>query len=175
MKDLVELGICTRPHGVKGGFSFTLANQQESILEVGTEIMIFPLNSTSVISPEGAVYVIEEISFGNKVIVYLQGITQREQVEEMLPFAIKIARASLPQLEDGEFYLQDLLGLTVYEHQSGKQLGEVIDFYENGAQTVLVLKIGGKKEDILFIDRFVPVVDLINRRIEINSPRFIDG
>ena len=172
--EMVELGECCRPHGIKGGFSFHLYNIEDSVLESGGKITLFPKGTNSSIDINGQLIKISNISFGNKVIAYLEGVENRSLAEEMIPFIIKIYKSELPQLEEGEFYMSDLIGINVFELNGEKEIGIIKDYYENGAQTVLTIQLkSGKKIDIPFINEFFPEVDLENSLVRVILPQYI--
>ncbi|MBL6989395.1 MAG: 16S rRNA processing protein RimM [Bacteriovoracaceae bacterium] len=175
--DLIEVGQCHKPHGIKGGFSFSLAAHDESVLQHVKTILLFPKGPSSTLCASGVEYTIEQISFGNKVIVYLDGISTRNQAEELIPFVIKVSRSDFaPITADGEFYIADLLHTKVFDHLSGKEIGVISSFYENNAQTVFVIQnsSGGELIELPFVDHFFPVVDLDNKRVEILLPEIIN-
>lgn len=172
-KKFVELGVCKSPHGVKGGFTFFLHNPEDSILKKGIEVLLFPLDRSSAIPKEGKTFKIAQISFGNKVIVYLEGITDRNDVEAMIPFSVQYPREAFPEVEDGEYYLVDLIGSLVFNHKNGEKVGMVDSFYENGLQLIAVIR-GEETYELPFIDAFFPVVDVTNKRIEMNVPEYLD-
>ncbi len=169
---LIELGNCQKPHGIKGGFLFHLYNQTESTLKKSLKITLVPLSEESSLKPEGELFKIEKISFGNKTVCYLEGVSDRNQTEAMVPFKILIERSLFPQTKEGEFYVTDLLGLEVHSQEGFK--GEIFDFYDNGAQIVFVIKgSDGELIDIPFTKQFFPVVDVANQTIEIVIPEMI--
>ena len=93
---------------------------------------------------------------GNGLIVKLVGIDQREIAQQKTNLSIFVEESVLPELPDGEYYINDLMGATVYNEQN-YNLGEITDFFETGANEVLVLKAEkndqyGKKE------RLIPLV-----------------
>ncbi len=173
MKGFIELGYCDKPHGIKGGFSFKLFNLEDSSLEEGTTITLKPKNSNSSISKDGEEFEIDRISFGNKVIVYLKGITDRNNVEAMLPFEIFIPEQALTPLEDGEFYLRDLPSFSV-EIENSDSNGRIKDFYDNGMQLVIVLEVDGKLFDIPFVEAFVLEKNVEEKRFKIRLPEEIN-
>lgn len=170
----IHIGHCTTPHGIKGEFSFVLYNQDESVLHDGAIVSLTPRSSSSSIPQDGKEYKIKKISFGNKTIVTLDGVNDRNAVEAMVPFDIYFARENFPEIEEDEYYLNDLLGLEVFDFVSKKAIGRVIDFYENGVQVVLKIKTEKEILDILFIEQYVPEVDLENGRIEVIVPVMIE-
>lgn len=171
--DLIELGSCNRPFGIKGGFHFFLHNPQESILENNSIITLIPKDSSSNIDKEGADFKIKSIQFGNKTMCYLEGITDRNIVEAMIPFYIHYPRSKFPEVDENEFYLNDLIGVEVF-NTAGKKVGEVHSSYDNGAQTVLRIQTKSEIFDLPFVDAFFPEVDVPNNRIVMNQPEMIE-
>ncbi len=174
MENLIELGRCHKPHGIKGAFHFVLENVEESVLEKGMEITIFPFDEGSSVEPSGQVMAISKIQFGNKVICYLEGVNDRNTVEAMIPFTIKVDRSVLPELEEGEFYISDVIGAKVIEHTTDKEIGTVIGSSDNGMQTILQIRLESGTLEIPWVDHFVPEVDVANKTIRINKPEFLD-
>lgn len=174
MDKLVQVGICTQPHGIRGDFEFKLSSPEDSILDKNLQITILPLNEKSKLPVTGSVYKIKNIRFGNKVIVSLEGIADRNLVEEMIPFKVMVDRDDFPETEEDEYYIADLLGLKVLDHITNEELGEVKDFYDNGQQVVLVLKLKESLFDLLFLDQFVPEVDIEGGFIKVNLPEYIE-
>lgn len=171
---IVHIGHCTAPHGIRGEFSFVLYNQEDSVLEEGMTITLFPKTAESSVPQDGKEFKIQSIRFGNKVITVLEGVDNRNIVEAMIPFDIYLDRNVFPELEDGEFYINDLLGLEVFNFYTKEKIGRVMDFYDNGAQVVLKIKTEKNIFDVLFIENFVPVVDLNLERIEIIPPIMVE-
>lgn len=174
MDKLVQVGICTQPHGIRGDFEFKLSSPEDSILDKNFQITLLPLNEKSKLPSTGVVYQIKNIRFGNKVIVALEGIDNRNVVEEMIPFKVMVDREDFPETEDNEYYVADLLGLKVLDDISSEELGVVHDFYDNGQQVILVLKLKESLVDLIFLDQFVPVVDIEGGFIKVNLPEYID-
>ena len=170
---LIHLGSCSRPHGIKGGFSAQLLNSKDSTLKKGSTVVLKPVNSNSSLPAEGASHTINNISFGNKCIVYFEGVADRSLVESMVPFDLFVSRDSLPEPEEGEVYLEDLVGLRVV-NEDGRQVGRVKDYFDNGAQTVLVVK---KANDVVmelpFVEEFFPRLNLEEGTIQMVEPEII--
>ncbi len=128
-KTNVHIGHCTSPHGIKGEFSFVLYNPEDSILDNGSTITLTPRGAGSSVPQDGKEFAIKKISFGNKTIVSLEGIDNRNIVEEMIPFDVHVSREDFPETEDDEYYINDLLGLEVYHYYTKNLIGRVMDFY----------------------------------------------
>lgn len=170
----IHIGHCTQPHGIRGEFTFVLYNSESNLLKKNSIIFLSAKNEKSSLQVEFEKFIISKINYGNKIIVSLEGVVTRNQVEAMLPFDIYARREDLPELQNNEFYLNDLHGCRVMNNISKIELGVVDDFYENGEQVILVIKTNNGKFDILFTNYFVPVVDLKNRIIEIIEPEIIE-
>jgi 16S rRNA processing protein RimM len=97
---------------------------------------------------------------GRTVVAALEGITTPEQAQALRGAKISIDRAQLPQLAPGEFYWVDLIGLMVID-LSGKQLGQVVDLMETGANDVLIVRSESREILIPWLrDRVIRDLDL---------------
>lgn len=170
----IHIGHCTTPHGIKGEFSFVLYNYEDSNLHDGMMITLTPRSGASSIPQDGKDFYINSIRIGNKAIVTLKGVDDRNVVEAMIPFDIHLNRDVLADTEADEYYVNDLLGLEVYHYYTKNFLGRVMDFYENGAQVVLKIKTDKEIIEVLFLNQFVPVVDIEANRMEIIPPVLIE-
>jgi len=93
---------------------------------------------------------------GNGFIVKLAGIDQREVAQQKTNYSIYVDESVLPELPEGEYYINDLIGATVYNEQN-YNLGAVADFFETGANEVLVLK-AEKDDEYGKKERLIPLV-----------------
>ena len=81
-----------------------------------------------------------------------------------VPFA---ERASLP---DGDVFRSDLLGCTLVDQRSGRELGVVAGFQQYGGPLLLELNTEGREVLIPFVDQICPAVDLTARVIRVDPP-----
>ena len=169
---IVELGQCTQPHGIRGDFSFQLLNTEDSVLDIGSRLVLFPKTPKSSINPAGEEFIISKIIFGHKVMAHLEGIDDRNQTEAMVPFTIHMLKSDLPELEEGEVYLDDLIGLKAIHIETKEKIGKVIDIEDNGMQAILVIR-GEQAFDVPYVDAFVGEIDLEAGTIEINPPEYV--
>ena len=95
----------------------------------------------------------------------LAGVASREAALKLKGRAVEVSRAALPKLDDGHYYLADLVGLEVVNEQ-GVALGTVKGWIFNGAQDVMEVA-GDKARLIPWIPTVVRNVDLKKRRVEI--------
>ncbi len=108
---------------------------------------------------------------GERLLIKLADIESPEQARLYMNCDIAIQREQLPDLEEGEYYWHDLIGLEVI-NQEQVSLGEVSEIAETGANDVLVLYSGKKdKKNILIplvMDVYVMQVDLTARQIRVD-------
>lgn len=69
----------------------------------------------------------------------LQGVTTREQAEELVGWGVFMACKDLPPLEADTYYWRDLLGMPVYT-VDGEYLGQIEQIIPTGANDVYVVK-----------------------------------
>ena len=71
-------------------------------------------------------------------------------------------------LEEGEYLIDDLIGLDVYSND--KKIGVVVGVTSNGANDLLSVRGLSKKISLVpFVDAIVPEVDLKNKKVIINE------
>ena len=173
MNNLLKIGFCRKVHGLKGGFTFVLENTEDSALKELKNIIIRPINDQSSIKATQLEVKIKSISFGNKVIAYLDGIIDRNEAESLVPFDIYINKSDLPKLESGEYYLSDLIGFSCV-NRNGKEVGIIEKYYDNSAQTIVVIRTeNGKLIDLPFVDQFFGEIDDEQKKIQVNIPEYI--
>jgi 16S rRNA processing protein RimM len=113
------------------------------------------------------VTIAESRSQEKKIVVRLEGYTDRDDTVALLGAKIAVEAQQLPQLPEGEYYWKDLLGLTVINLEN-VSLGVVDYLFETGANDVIVVK--GEREHLIpFVRGHVVVaVDLIQKVIKVD-------
>ncbi len=89
---------------------------------------------------------------GKGLIAQLDICPDRNAAENVVGLPIAVKREQLAQLEEGEFYWRDLIGLTVVNLED-IELGKVTQLMETGSNDVLVVK--GKHEGKR-VERLIP-------------------
>lgn len=104
----------------------------------------------------------------------IDGITTKEQADDLRNVELYAERSKLPNLPDDEFYYTDLTGLTVLD--TGNQtLGTVKSVVNHGAGDLLEIQPTGLSETVLlpFTQKNVPTVDLDAGRVIVDPPEGI--
>ena len=85
-------------------------------------------------------YNIENVKYHkNMVIMKIEGIDTIEQAQELQNSYLLIDRQNEEPLEEGVYYIVDLIGLDVYTDE-GKLLGKVDDIFNTGSNDIYVVK-----------------------------------
>lgn len=102
-----------------------------------------------------------------KLLVNFEEINNIEQGKEINGFQVKIRRNLLPEKNENEFYIKDLLGVEVFEKE--EKIGGILDVMETAAHNIIIFEeINSKKEIMVpLIDKFIKKIDFKNNRIEV--------
>jgi 16S rRNA processing protein RimM len=101
-----------------------------------------------------------------KALVAVEGIHDINSALPLVGCEVYITRTQLPDLPEGEFYWQDLLGLSVVDEQ-GRLVGVLANILVTGANDVYVVKNREKEYLIPAIDDVVLKIDLIMRTMTV--------
>jgi len=102
------------------------------------------------------------------LIVKAEGYPDRTAVDRIKGLKLYIDRAELPEPEEGEYYITDMIGMKVFD-TAGAEVGRVMNVDNFGAGDLLdVRPLEGPSFYVLFSDDNVPEVDLDARRIVID-------
>lgn len=109
---------------------------------------------------------IEHVRFSkNMVFLKLKGIDTIEEAESYKNYYLKIKRNKAEKLEEGSYYIVDILGSKVYTDEK-KQLGEVVDVLQTSSNDVYVVKDELGKQILLpAIKDVIKSVDIENKTI----------
>jgi 16S rRNA processing protein RimM len=112
--------------------------------------------------------------FKGGVIVHFDEVDDRNAAEMLRGRTLLIPAAEARPLEDGEYFLHDLVGLEV-QSADGASVGRVVEVYEGGAVQLLGVSDGERERLIPFAEAVVREVDLENGRIAIRAmPGLLD-
>jgi 16S rRNA processing protein RimM len=105
------------------------------------------------------------------LIARIKGVSDRNAAEALKGVELFVARDRLPKIaEEEEFYLADLIGLTVTD-QHGQAMGTVAAVENYGAGDVLSIEGGPQGAfDVAFTRALVPVVDVAGGRVVLDLP-----
>jgi 16S rRNA processing protein RimM len=130
---VLEVGRVAKPHGVRGELKVQLHWVQSSALLEVDSVML-----RSEQCPERS-YVVERARRSSRfVLLKLRGVDDRATAEPLRGAAVAVARAELPPLAEGEFYLGDLVGARVLG--PGGLVGDVVEVLPYPSVDVVVVR-----------------------------------
>ncbi|MCU0548751.1 MAG: ribosome maturation factor RimM [Leptolyngbya sp. Prado105] len=169
-KGYLEIGKIVAAQGLKGELRvYPNTDFPERFEEPGTRWLLRP-NQTE---PEAIELISGRYLDGKGLyVIQIQGIGDRNAAEALRDCQILVPESERPELEEGEFHVADLLGLSVYDQASQEFIGTVINVIPSGHDLLEVKKDTPEGKTILipFVEAIVPIVDLEQRRIEITPP-----
>ena len=133
MEDLLQVGIITSTHGVRGEVKVypttddprRFRRLKEVVLDTGKEKMNLEI--------EGVKF------FKQFVILKFKGLDNINDIEKYRQKSLYVTRKNAVRLQRDEYFIADLIGLKVQD-EDGKELGTVKDVIETGANDVYEVK-----------------------------------
>lgn len=109
------------------------------------------------------------------VIARIKGVTTREAAEALNGTKLYLARAALPERDEDEWYIADLVGLEAVDRQ-GTLLGTVVAVHNFGAGDIVEIAPadGGANLLVTFTEASVPEVDLEQGRLVLIPPEELE-
>lgn len=162
MEDLLQVGVITTTHGVRG------------------EVKVYPttddpkrfLDLENVILDDGKIkrdLEIENVKFfKNLVILKFKGIDDINDIEKYKKAGLFVTRENAVELSEDEYFITDLIGLSVVTDEK-EEIGVLSDVLQTGANDVYVVSQKGQK-DILIpaIHECILDVDLEEHTMEVH-------
>ena len=106
-------------------------------------------------------------------IITFREVNNRNQAEKLKGYKVLVKIDSIPQLNDDEFHLTQLINLEVkiLENNQLNIIGKIINL-ENEKNNLLVIQLSKNNNEVLvpFVKEIVPVVDIKNKFIIITPP-----
>lgn len=161
----IVIGKIVAPHGVRGDIRIMpLTDRPEQFL-----------NLSYLLLEDGRQLTVKAARFHKRmVLVSTKEITTMNDAELLRDKKILIRAEDLPPLEEGRFYVADLIGLPVFDEE-GKQLGTFKDSITTGSNDVYIVAVPGSK-DILIpaLKIYVREINLQEKRIVVKLPEWTD-
>ena len=129
---LVVLGRLMKPHGIKGAIRVEYYAESPELLEK-------PLMLRAGRFAPRPVRIREWSLWKDQLILTIEGVNDRTQAEQMRGQELLIDASFLPEADEDEPYLRDLLGLTV-KLENGETVGELEDIDFPAGQEMWVIR-----------------------------------
>jgi len=136
--DRILIGKVTSPVGLKGEVRVYNYSDRIQVWEETEEIIVGD-------RPRSVEKMREQ---KNMLVIKFSGIDSREDAEAIRNAELFVTEDDLPQLEEGEIYIRDLIGMEVVEapDPEGKLIGKVEEVIDNEFQDILKVRTPDGKE-----------------------------
>jgi len=158
----ILMGVVGRPHGVRGLVHVTSYTEEPAALA----------RYSPLFDEQGRAWRLAWRAEGVAELVDAQGakIADRSAAEKLTNLRLFVAREALPEPDEEEFYLADLIGLAA-RGTDGAVLGRVRQVHEYGAGASLEIEArDGGSLLVPFTRAAVPAIDLASGVIEVVPP-----
>ena len=153
------VGIITNSHGVKGGIKVFPYTYDKNRYKEYKKVYL---------GEEKEMVTIKSVSFQNNLV--LLTFEEYNNINNILKFKnaeIFIKTEDRKVLEEGNYYLSDILGAKVYDLEENF-LGEVVDIMQMSANDIYVIKNDNFVGNIPAVKEFIKEVDVENKTIHIS-------
>lgn len=106
---------------------------------------------------------------GDKMFVQLQDVKKMEQAVTFLGKAVFLPNELMPELDDDEFYYDEIKGFTLIDAEKG-EIGEISDVLEYPTQAVIQVMKDGKEILIPIHDDIIEAVNKKAKTLNIKAP-----
>ena len=158
MEDFFRVGVIANTHGIRG---------EVKVFPTTDDVKRFDYLKEAYIDA-GKEKIKVEVSnvryFKNLVIVKFKGIDNINDIERYKGIDLLVTRENALPLEEGEYYLADIIGANVYT-EDGNLFGSLEDVIETGANLVYSVQHEGKEVLLPVIDDCVKEVNVEEKKV----------
>jgi 16S rRNA processing protein RimM len=167
--DRIAIGIIRKAHGVRGEASVEAwSDSPERFNDLRAVTLVSP-DETQLRDID-----IESVRLhAGRALVRFSGIDSPEDVQRFQNWTVEIPETEARKLEDDEYFLHDLVGLTLIDGQ-GQERGKVVGTEEGAGGVLLNVERSGHRFDVPFAAEIVTDIDLTSRRAVVSLPKGLD-
>ena len=165
MEKYISVGKILNFHGIKGEVKVGYSKNQRD----------FFLQLSSVFIKKGAEYVeLEIVSARENKNILIVKFSGYDSINDVIPLKgqLLFVNESIVResLEEDEFLIDELVGLSVYDIETNDKLGFVIGVSNNGASDLISVKTNSQKICLItFVKALVPEISIKDKKIMINN------
>jgi len=154
-------GKLLKPHGLKGELWLKIITDfpeiflSEKYVFIGSDFQQMKIQSIK--------------QAGEKLLISFTGLDDVSAVRFLVNQNVFFSVDQMPQLPDGEYYLHELIGLTVI-NSAGKIIGKISDVLQTGANDIYVItkEESGRTNEIL-----LPAIEAVIKKVDIQAGRVV--
>ena len=131
MEKRIAVAIVSKPHGIRGEVKLkSLGDYPSSLLDL--EKVYTSETSRDFLK------INKSWQYKNEVCMEIEGLNSREDAEQMRGMYLYIDLSDLPPLQEGQYYLKNLIGCEIQDDE-GVKLGKLKEILQHGAADVYVV------------------------------------
>lgn len=162
MEDLLQVGIITSTHGVRGEVKVYPTTDDPRRFRILKEVVLDTGKEKMNLEIEGVKF------FKQFVILKFKGLDNINDIEKYRQKSLYVTRKNAVRLQRDEYFIADLIGLKVQD-EDGKELGTVKDVIETGANDVYEVEMADGKSLLLpAIKQCILNVDVENGTMQVH-------
>ena len=161
----IIIGKIVAPHGVRGDIRILPLTEKPELF----------LDLEYLLLEGGKKLTVKNARFQKRMIlVTTKEVTSMNEAELLRDKNIYIKAEDLPELEEDEFYVADVVGIPVYDLE-GNQIGTFKDSLSTGSNDVYIIAVPGAK-DILVpaLKEYFKEINLAEKRIVVKLPEWTE-
>ena len=155
----IAVGKITKPHGVRGEVAVLVLSQTSDRFAPGRELLLQDGRGLTVASAR---------SHHGRLLATFEGVSGRDQADQLRGSYLFVARGDLPALEEGSWWPHELEGCEVFT-DGGRSLGTLEEVLHTEANDVWIARDGRREILIPALRDVVVSVDLEARRITVRE------
>lgn len=159
-KQFLECGIIINTHGVRGDVKLESLCDSPEVLASLERVFILENGKYREVEVKHASV------FKQFVLASLEGIDDMDKAAAMKGTTLYASRDDFC-LEEGDYFIADLLGLPVIDNKDGKVYGKIKDVVNRGASDIYVITTPTG-------ERMMPVVDEFVKRVDLESGIYVE-
>lgn len=166
----IAIGVIRKAHGIRGEASVEPWTDSVDRFEDLTDVTLVSPDEES--TRDAAIESYRP--HGDRALVKFAGLDSPESLRPLQGWTIEIPEEDARELEDDEYFLHDLIGLTLVD-TGGKERGKVTDILEGGGGLLLVVTPAkGRPWELPFAAELCTEIDLDAKRIVAAIPGGLD-
>lgn len=174
IENMLRVGVISSTHGIKGEVKvYPTTDDPKRFEQLKKVFLDYKYKGIRENSKEKIIAL--EISgvryFKQFVILKFKGINDINDVEKYKGMDLYVAREDAIPLEEGEYYIADLIGLTIIDDKD-EVIGELVDVMQTGANDVYLVKtvekFGAKEIMIPGIKDCIKEINIEDKKIKVH-------
>ncbi|MCB9197092.1 MAG: 16S rRNA processing protein RimM [Flavobacteriales bacterium] len=163
-EECFELGVISKTYSFKGEVILHIDSDQPEhyynidmvLLEINSKLVPFFIQKS-------------QIHKENQLRVTFDTVKDEADAKRLTKKKVYLPLAALPQLDDDQFYYHEIIGYMLCD-ETGKNIGEILDYIDNPANPMLEVKYGRSEALIPYNDHSHVSIDKVKMELWVQIP-----